>query len=120
MRREPSVHLDEYLHVVTRYGMHRVYERDGLVELRPRQFQVAIAERIELQPQIAPVHHLLRGLREGFRGALYGVPAVRIGGNAVMHLAADEFVDGQIGLLADDVPAGHLDEGKRRHHHFAR
>jgi hypothetical protein len=109
------VHLDHELDVGSDRLAHRLDQPHHEAELLPGQGARRSAKRVHLQRPVAALDHALRGLRHRRRVPLGVIPAVGIGGHAASERAAEQLPDRHAERLADQVPAGDLKGGQRRH-----
>lgn len=116
---EAAVHLHHQLGVRADGVPYRLDECDGLPRTLGVQLVVAVPERVDLQRPVAARHDLTRRRVVRLRGALGGVPAVRVRLHPVGHLPAEQLPDGHAEGLALDVPAGHLDDRDTGHDDLA-
>ena len=117
---EPAVHLDHYLRAGARHGSNCLDQVERPVELGALELHVAVAERVEFHSPVAAVNHFPGGLCELLGRAFDRVPAVCVGRNFLLHLAAKQLENRLSALLSDDVPEGEFDQCDARIDHLAR
>ena len=109
------MHLDKDLAVRTDALASRLDERDRAAKLGVRKLLPRGAERVELDRAVTRRNRRARSVADVLWHALDRVPAVRIGRDPVADRATQELVHGHAERLADDVPAGHVDDREGGH-----